>query len=119
MKPGRFDFEPMTRGDSFPERAIAELSRAGVPLEVVAARMQVRAAGKAGAVLLEWSTAAASITLVGATVPNTVTLGARTDTEMATLPPGEHVYDLEVTVADGTMTLLVGTFPIVADISHD
>lgn len=119
MKPGTYNFEPMTRGDSFLARPIAELSRAGDPLEVVAARMQVRVAGW-GTLLLEWSTAADSISIVGDPVPNTVTLGVKTDSEMADLPTGVHVYDLEVTLADGTvMTLLAGRFPIVPDTSHD
>lgn len=101
----------MTRGDTFAARLFVELSEDSQPMEVTSARMQVRTPIKRR-LLLEWKTDDNSLTITGAG-SNEINLGEKSDELMAALPAGDHVYDLEVTLADGTvLTVLAGKFPM-------
>lgn len=116
--PGVYDFKPMWRGDTFKKRLFARLSKGGVPLEVIAARMHVRTALNRR--LLSWDTADGSMTLSGETVNNAITLHEKTAAVMAELPEGAHHYDLEVTLGGGVVrTYLAGKFPIQSDATYD
>jgi hypothetical protein len=117
MTPGRYDFKPMKRGDTFRERLFVRLSKAGQPLEITAARMHVRTTLNQR--LLAWDTADDSITLSGETVNNAVTLKEKGAGIMAKLPEGVHRYDLEVTLTNGVVrTYLEGAFPITHDATY-
>jgi len=107
----------MTRGDTFPARLWFEVARNGEPLEVLAARMQVRDR-VTGALYLAWTSQDGSIGLTGDPVVNAITLGEKSPEAMAAVPVGDHEYDLEVTLATGVVTLVKGVFPIRKDISH-
>ena len=118
MTPGIYDFPTLKRGDTFKERLFVEVARDGVLLLVTAARMQVRDVVNQK-VLLEWSTEGESISLSGDPVPYAVTLSEKAPDVTASLPPGIHVYDLEVTLDGlGVVTVLEGKFPVSADISR-
>ena len=118
MVPGSYDFPPVTRGDTFVARPFAEVSRDGQPLEVSAARLQVRdLVGQR--LLLEWSTAGETIVLSGDPVDYALALAEKSAEVMADVPPGVHAYDLEVTLAAGeVITLLAGKFPVISDVSR-
>lgn len=111
----------LKRGDTFAARNFATVEQpAGTPLPITAARMQVRSKNK-GTLLLEWISSGdtPSITITGAG-NNVVTLGAKAPEITAALPPGDHEYDLEVTLqASGqVLTILEGKFAVSADITR-
>lgn len=116
--PGTYHLPSHTRGDSFPSFAIAALTEdaTGAPIAVSSARMQVRTSSN-GRVLLSWATADGTIYISGG---NTLSLAAKSAAEMAAVPVGVHLYDLEVVLTSGnrTLTLLAGNFPVLADITR-
>jgi len=118
MTPGNYPIPAIVRGDTFRARDIATLSQDGVPLGLTSARMQVRNRN-GGTVLLEWDTATGTAQITGAAT-NVVRLFEKTSAIMQAIPPGEHVYDLEVVFAsDGSkLTILTGKFPVSADITR-
>lgn len=117
MLPGTYHFPGMTRGDTFPARAFVELARDGAPLEVIAARMEVRHQIDKR-LLLAWDTANGSLVLSGDPA-NAIALGEKDAEAMAAVPEGTHAYDLQVTLAGGAVaTVLNGKFPIFSDITQ-
>lgn len=122
--PGSYDLPKISRGDTFPSFAIATLTDfdSGAPIPVSSATLQVRTrpgAGRPGGqLLMEWSTAAGSITLSGAS--HIVTLGGKSASVMAGMLAGTHDFDLEVVLVAGnqTLTLLGGTWLIEGDITR-
>jgi len=115
--PASYNLPAIVRGDTFRARDIATISQDGVPLGLTAARMQVRNRN-GGTVLLEWDTTLLSAQITGAD-NNVVRLEAIPAVIMQTIPPGEHVYDLEVVFLDGSkLTILAGKFPVTADVTR-
>lgn len=121
--PGSYDLPKISRGDTFPSFAIATLTDfdSGAPIPVSSATLQVRTrpgAGPSDQLLMEWSTAAGSITLSGAS--HIVTLGEKSKSIMAGMLTGTHDFDLEVVLVAGnqTLTLLAGTWLIERDITR-
>jgi hypothetical protein len=120
--PGKYDFPPLTRGDTFRPRVIATLTQDGDPLALTFARLQIRSRKNKDLILHEWITSGASpnATITGAG-DNSVTLGGVTKEETAAWLAGNYIYDLEVTFAsdDANLTILAGEFPVKIDVSHN
>ena len=114
IQPAIRNFTPITRGDTFVQRLVAELSQDGNPIALTNGRLQVRKA-LSDDLVTEWNTSDDSMTITG----HQITLNEKTAEAMALLAVGEHIYDLEVVVtATGqTVTLLKGTFTILPDVS--
>jgi len=110
MSPGRYDFPSQTRGDTFKAKTFV-FSQGGNPLPIVAARMQVRTRER-GELVHEWDTAGNTISIVS----GTVTLAAVDPGLTQGKPVGDHLYDLEITLADNTvLTVIGGIYPILRD----
>lgn len=78
--------------------------------------MQVRQDVKSASVIVELSTANGRI--VTGTTDGKFTLNL-TAAETATLPPGNYVYDLEITSPAGVdTTLLTGGFAVIAEVTQ-
>lgn len=116
---GIYNFPLMRRGDTFRGRNIAKFSQDDDALEISAALLQVRTRGR-NALVYEWTTEGdtpnAEIT---GTDSDTVTLYPVSEEITKTWPPGDHVYDLQVTFAvdSAALTMLKGVFPVSADTS--
>lgn len=114
VTPATYDFPELTRGDTFPETLFFHAEFDGAPMDLASGRLHVRDRLREELVLA-WTTADASMIVDS----GDITLGLKTTEVMAAVPPGEHLYDLEVVTADGqTMTLAKGLFPISKDYSR-
>ena len=118
LHPARLDFEPLKRGDTFPARPLAILSRDGSAVAVASAILQVRTRLR-GVLAAEWNSSNSSVLITGSPVANTITLAAKLSSETNYWPVGTHDYDLQITLADGAViTLFKGDFPVARDTSH-
>lgn len=113
MTPATYALLPIKRGDTYAAYQIARITRASVGVPLASARLQIRTVNDQK--IHEWSTALGTITLSGAAT-DTVTLAALDKVTTGKFPPGDYLYDLEVTtVAGETWTVMDGTVQIVAD----
>jgi hypothetical protein len=120
--PNTYDFPAHKRGDTFSSKIIAVLTDtdSGDPIGITSARLQVRALAT-GRIIHEWSTAAGTMTISGAG-SNTLTMGKVEPAVTALWQPGEHSYDLEITLDDAgatTFTAPEGIFTVSADVTRD
>jgi len=107
------------RGDSHSEVfTVTDSAGVAVNLTSASARFTVKSRdtdAQADAVLTRTSAVGGGITITAATGVVTVAFVAAT---MAALSPGRYVYDLEVTLSDGTVyTVADGWFTLLADVS--
>ena len=115
---GRYDFTPMRRGDSFPEREIAKTEQpAGTPKAIASARMEVRSSQ--GDLVHFWDSEADPATItIGGAGNNSVVLAEVGPAVTSGFVPGEHNFDLEVFwVSGGNRTIVAGKFPVIIDIT--
>jgi len=107
------------RGDSHSEVfTITDAAGAAVNLTSASARFTVKrhvTDAQADAIITRTSAVGGGITIAAATGVITVAFVQET---MAALDPGRYVYDLEVTLSDGTVhTVAKDTFDLLADVS--
>ena len=114
MQPGRFNFT-LTQGDTFNTKPAWKVNGNYVNVTGYSAKMDVKIAPTSTSTIVELSSANGRITV--GTTDGTFEL-ALTPTETAALPPGQYVYDLDVTSPGGNVyTLLTGGFTVVAQVT--
>jgi hypothetical protein len=114
VKPGRFNFS-LIQGDTFNVAPVWKINNSYVNVTGYSAKMQVRQAVTSTSTIVEMSTVNGRI--VAGTIDGkfTITLSAA---DSAALPPGNYIYDLDVTSPGGTVTtLLTGGFAVVAQVT--
>lgn len=117
MNPGNHDLQPIQRGDTYPSRSITITDSDSLAIAVVSARAQIRHKDT-DVVIYEWNTSGATITISGAG-SNIITLGALTTGQTETFDVGNrHIYDIEITTATDTWTILKGYVDVNEDITR-
>lgn len=115
MQPGRFNFS-IYQGDTFSTAPAWKINNSYVNVTGYTADMQVRQDVDSASIIVELSTSNGRI--VAGTTDGKFTL-TLTAAETATLPPGNYVYDLEVTSPGGTVTkILTGGFAVIAEVTQ-
>ena len=115
MQPGRFNFR-IYQGDTFSTAPAWKINGSYVNVTGYTAEMQVRQDVDSASVIVELSTANGRIVTGTTDGKFTLTLTAAQTTP---LPPGNYVYDLEVTSPGGTVTkLLTGGFAVIAEVTQ-
>jgi hypothetical protein len=114
MQPGRFNFS-LVQGDTFSTSPAWKINNSYVNVTGYTAKMDVKIAPTSTSTIIELSTANGRITV--GTIDGKFTLNL-TATETSTLPPGNYIYDLDVTSPGGVVTtLLSGGFTVVTQVS--
>jgi hypothetical protein len=114
VQPGRFNFS-LIQGYTFNTSPAWKINNSYVNVTGYSAKMQVRQAVTSTSVILEMSTANGRIVAGTTDGKFTITLSA---TNSAALPPGNYIYDLDITSPSGTTTtLLTGGFAVVAQVT--
>lgn len=115
MQPGRFNFS-IYQGDTFSTAPAWKINNSYVNVTGYTADMQVRQDVDSASIIVELSTSNGRI--VAGTTDGKFTL-TLTAAETAALPPGNYVYDLEVTSTGGTVTkILTGGFAVIAEVTQ-
>jgi len=116
---GIYNIPAITRGDTFASRVIAGSVLAdGDPVVILSARMQIRTK-RDKTLIYEWNTEDGNAEITGGSL-NNVTIDEVADTVTELWPAGIHEYDLEIITQDfGKITLLAGSVPVPADVTHD
>lgn len=115
MQPGRFNFR-IYQGDTFSTAPAWKINNSYVNVTGYTADMQVRQDVNSASVIVELSTANGRIVTGTTDGKFTLTLTA---VQTAALPPGNYVYDLEVTSPGGTVTkILTGGFAVIAEVTQ-
>lgn len=115
MQPGRFNFR-VYQGDTFNTAPAWKINNTYVNVTGYTAKMQVRQDVNSTSVIVELSTANGRIVTGGADGKFTMTLTAAQTTA---LPPGNYVYDFEVTSPGGVVTkILAGGFSVIAEVTQ-
>jgi hypothetical protein len=108
---------PHVRGDSWQGFAEIAVTLNGDPLDLsgASARMQIRRSKGSPTVLLEWSTGDDTISFTEPSEGKFAIAGRVID-----LPPGEVVFDIELTLASGrVLTVAGGSWLIVGDVTRN
>jgi hypothetical protein len=114
VQPGRFNFS-LIQGDTFNTSPAWKINNSYVNVTGYSAKMQVRQAVTSTSVILEMSTANGRIVAGTTDGKFTITLSA---VDSAALPPGNYIYDLDITSPGGIKTtLLTGGFAVVAQVT--
>jgi hypothetical protein len=114
MQPGRFNFS-LIQGDTFKTSPAWKINNSYVNVDGYTAKMQVRQAVTSTSVIVEMSTENGRIVTGTTDGKFTITL---LPAETAPLPPGNYIYDLDITSPGGVRTtLLQGGFAIVAQVT--
>lgn len=121
MTPAVWNFSTLQRGDSIEQFILAQNVRYqadDTPLPIASARMQVRT--QSDDVVLDCNTANGLLTIAAGTPSGINILFGPIGKELTEqFPPGEHIYDLELTLTAGSvLTPLKGSFPVDADITR-
>jgi hypothetical protein len=115
VQPGRFNFR-IYQGDTFSTAPAWKINNSYVNVTGYTADMQVRQDVNSTSIIVQLSTANGRI--VTGTTDGTFTL-TLTAVQTAALPPGNYVYDLEVTAPGGTVTkILTGGFAVIAEVTQ-
>jgi hypothetical protein len=115
VQPGRFNFS-IYQGDTFSTAPAWKINNSYVNVTGYTADMQVRQDVDSASIIVELSTSNGRI--VAGTTDGKFTL-TLTAAETAALPPGNYVYDLEVTSTGGTVTkILTGGFAVIAEVTQ-
>ena len=115
MQPGRFNFS-LYQGDTFSTAPAWKINGNYVNVTGYSADMQVRQDVDSASIIVELSTANGRI--VAGTTDGKFTL-TLTAAQTAALPPGNYVYDLEVTSPGGIVTkILTGGFAVIAEVTQ-
>jgi hypothetical protein len=119
--PVKWNFPPIKRGDTFPAREVLRIEddETGDPVPITAARLEIRTTS--GVLVHRFATddAPPTMEIIGAG-NNGVMIQAVDESETATWPLGNHVYDLEVwTELFGKKTMTEGIIPCRADVTQN
>ena len=115
MQPGRFNFR-VYQGDTFNTAPAWKINNTYVNVTGYTAKMQVRQDVNSASVIVELSTANGRIVTGGSDGKFTMTL---TPAVTSALPPGNYVYDFEITSPDSVVTkLLAGGFAVIAEVTQ-
>lgn len=114
MQPGRFNFN-LTQGDTFSTAPAWKINGNYVNVTGYTAKMDLKIAPTSTSTIFELSTENGRITT--GTTDGKFTLNI-TSTDSATIPPGNYVYDLDITSPGGVVTtLLTGGFSVTAQVT--
>ena len=115
MRPGRFNIS-IYQGDTFSTAPAWKINNSYVNVTGYTAKMQVRQDVDSASTIVELSTDNGRIVTGTTDGKFTLTLTAA---ETTPLPPGNYVYDLEITSPGGVeTTLLTGGFAVIAEVTQ-